>query len=266
MAIRVLSVVLVLTACGIGAFWANWFASGAFQTATPECFRLWENTFPLPDGVLALLMVMTAVDAWRHRERTLLWGAIAAGMASYLGAVDLCFHWQQDNFSDWSDLETWSRAGIVVVMWLLAPAIVVSLWKRVAVVEGARGRTLLILSGVFLLYAVAVSAFWLFVGAMGEACERVFIGSFELTDWASVVMALIAAWGCYRANRWGYWFGVMVCAGFTFGSLNFAGFYVQTSVLAGESPAIPLAVCIGCAVLGWAGVFVLWGQYAGRRT
>jgi hypothetical protein len=266
-----LAVALTVVAVGTALFWIVWFASGSFRNASPEDFRLWENTFPLPDGIMAILMVTTAVDVWRRGERALLWGAMSAGMALYLAAVDLGYHYQAGNLRDWMAPSTWMRGGIIVIMLVVSVQTVRTLRRNRAALWSTRptagkGRILGLLAALFMIYALAVSLYWLAIGAIGYGNEYIFTASFEFTDWISVVLALVAAWGCSQHRPIGYWAGVLMLSGLAFGSLNFAGFYFQTAIHQGQSPALPVAVCLSCAIVAWAGVFTLWWQRGTLRV
>lgn len=105
----VFAAVLLMMAVGIVLFWVNWFASGDFRTAGNDCYRAFENSFPLPDGVLTLLLVATAVAALRRSALALLFGYIAAGMLLYLASLDFLYGAIHKGYSDLHSLDTWSR-------------------------------------------------------------------------------------------------------------------------------------------------------------
>ncbi len=139
---RTMAIVLVLTALGVGVFWLLWFGTGmhrhpglgnldgtlappgpayydapaAGEAATLEhvAFVVFENSFPAPDGVMALAMALTAVLLWQHRLAALPMLYLAAGMLWSLAALDTSYHLQHGGFVDWSAPETWSRAFISV--------------------------------------------------------------------------------------------------------------------------------------------------------
>ncbi len=104
--------ILILMALGIVLFWVHWFVSGSYRTGGSECYRAFENSFPLPDGVLAGMLVTTAMAALRRSPRTLLPGYVAAGMLICLAAMDFHYGMHHGAFQDFSSLETWMKAGI----------------------------------------------------------------------------------------------------------------------------------------------------------
>jgi hypothetical protein len=95
---RVLSVLQVATAVGIIAFWAAFFTIGLAPEHAPPGYAQFEHAFPLPDGLLAVALLIAAAglrggsDAARRQGRRL--SLVCAGGLLFLGVLDLSFNVQ----------------------------------------------------------------------------------------------------------------------------------------------------------------------------
>lgn len=110
--LRMAAILLVLFASGVLLFWLDWFVTGKHLREGTPCYRHFENSFPLPDATLCLLLFATAIALLRCDAAAVNLGALSAGMSLYLSAMDTAYHLQHGNFSNWTDGATWERAGI----------------------------------------------------------------------------------------------------------------------------------------------------------
>ena len=110
--LTVLAIVYLLTAVGIVLFWTNWFASGDYLRAGDACYRAFENSFPLPDGVLSLLLVAVSVFIFKRSHYAITGSFVAAGMLLILASLDTMYGLQHGGFSDWTRGETFERLFI----------------------------------------------------------------------------------------------------------------------------------------------------------
>lgn len=88
---RVLAFVAGATALGIVQFWASWFWRGAYLHEGSDCFRAFENTFPLSDVVLAAILIWVAAGLWRGVPSRAAAG-LAVGMLLHLASLDLLWY------------------------------------------------------------------------------------------------------------------------------------------------------------------------------
>jgi len=82
-----LVVLLVIASLGTTAWWVYWFASGS-NTHGALCDRVYENSFPVGDMVMAGFVMATAVQVIRRRASALFLGFAAAGMSLDLAVLD----------------------------------------------------------------------------------------------------------------------------------------------------------------------------------
>lgn len=195
----VFAFILVVTALGIVGFWAAWFLSGAWRTATPECYRIFENCFPLPDGVLAALLICTPVALLRRSEWALFTGLPAAGMLLYLAALDAMFGIQH-GYGERSTPETAAQITIIVYVAALGLGLACWLWRQTPMLHLSAPAQLerpgFARGGAWLLTAfVALFAGYLLVELAGAArggCAAAFLGAFALGD-GLILLAAAAA-------------------------------------------------------------------------
>jgi hypothetical protein len=234
---RALAVLLLLTAAGILAFWVNWFVSGNFLLAEDECFRIFENTFPLPDTVMAVLMFFAATALWRGAPLGLFFGLFTAGMSLQLASLDLLYHWKNDGFADWSDPETWSRAFIVVHCYALAAGASAYLWlRRRELLHTSTGIlnprlrypvgmiTLALVNGC---YAAVIAIYWavhLLDDAPRTACAERYHDAFLIADCVTFTTMGGTALGIALRRSWAMLWGLLTTGGVSFGALIWAAY------------------------------------------
>lgn len=227
----VLPIFLLLNAVGILAFWGQWFAAGQHLNASPDYYRLFENTFPLPDGVLAALMVLLAVLMYRRSTGTARLAAWVSGMVTYLFGVDTLYHFTHGAYSaapQGSFIEATvlavdtSLMGIMLLTWALT---------RPTPNYGLRPGGASLLAGAFAVYAVVQVMAWA-VHATAAAPDTVnqwhfFLDMFILADLLSALVAAAAAAGMWSGRTFGELLGLHVCGGAFFGMLNLASYVIM---------------------------------------
>jgi hypothetical protein len=89
----------VLAAAGIAVFWITWFRQGHDEEWLPPGYVEHERAFVLPDALLAVLLVVSAVllVGGRPLGRTL--SLVCAGMLAFLGVLDGAYFWQTGLFA-----------------------------------------------------------------------------------------------------------------------------------------------------------------------
>lgn len=257
---RWLASALALTAAGVIAFWTNWFLKGSHLHARPECYRLFENTFPLPDGVMALLMFVTAVGLWRQTRSRFFFGYLAAGMCLYLAGLDTCYHLQHGGFSDWQDPETLVRAAISTYCYLFGVLLAVALWRS----EGKarcpqEKKTGAALTWILVVYGASCAYYWVTIGKnhLGNAptgCAAGFHAAYLLSDATTVLLATGAASSGLLGIPAFSSLALMAWGGIFFALLGNLTFIWMTSGV-GAAPWSPYAEF--AAVFGAAGLYSL---------
>jgi hypothetical protein len=91
---RLIATLEVVTGVGLILFWLAFFTVGLAPDKAPPCYYAYEHAFPLPDGVLAILLLVAGILLMKSRP----WGRplslIAAGALVFLGLLDFSFNLQ----------------------------------------------------------------------------------------------------------------------------------------------------------------------------
>jgi len=239
---------LVLSAVGIAAFWINWFASGDYADKGTECYRLFENTFPLPDGVMAVVMLALAVLYRRNAAQAWKLGAWVAGMILFLGNLDTLYHLQHGTFEALPELDALLSLAISVYCYALFAALAWKFSRGLGLYTGCprRGR---VFSGIMVLYAAGTTGYWVFAGLPSDVpslpCTEQFIAAFWLADFASVATALGAAVGIQLRKNWGLWLGYATISGLFFATLNFLALGILNADLLGGTQPVWVGASVG---------------------
>ncbi|MGH8460050.1 MAG: hypothetical protein ACRESS_00440 [Stenotrophobium sp.] len=89
---RLTLALLWIAAIGIVLYWVSYFTGGEVQASGANCYRVFEQNFPLPDGFVALCAVLCALYLRRGNEHCLLWGLLTAGGFFFLGLIDIAYN------------------------------------------------------------------------------------------------------------------------------------------------------------------------------
>jgi len=245
-------IALILSALGIAAFWINWFASGDYAEKGTECYRAFENTFPLPDGVMALVMLLLAVMVRAGSRHAWKAGAWVAGMILFLGNMDTLYHLQHGTFSALPEIDALLALAISVFCYAMFAALAWRFGRGLGPYCGCphRGR---VFSGIMVLYAAGTSGYWVFAGIPSNvgalACDEQFLAALWLADFASVATAIGAAIGIQRRHNWGLWLGYATVSGLFFVTLNFLSFGLQNATLLADTQMIWVGASVGFVVI-----------------
>jgi hypothetical protein len=91
---RLISVLEIVTAGGLSLFWLAFFTVGLAPENAPTCYFAYEHSFPLPDGLLAILLLVAGILLILNKP----WGSklslVAAGALVFLGLLDFSFNIQ----------------------------------------------------------------------------------------------------------------------------------------------------------------------------
>jgi hypothetical protein len=84
----------IVTGVGLILFWLAFFTVGLAPDQAPPCYYAYEHAFPLPDGVLAILLLVAGILLMRSRPAGRTLSLIAAGALVFLGLLDFSFNLQ----------------------------------------------------------------------------------------------------------------------------------------------------------------------------
>lgn len=257
----VLPIVLVLNAVGITAFWINWFVSGQHLGAEPEYFRLFENTFPLPDGILAALMLLLAWCMRRGKAYAPALACWVSGMTLYLFGLDTLYNSVYGAFRC-GELGVDAIGPVVIAVDTFVVGIALLIWgvsrSKTEAFLRLRARVP-VLAALLAGYAVVQVLAWSIIATAGSPDTTnswgVFLSAFQLADLITALSATAAAAGLWAYRPWGSLLGLHAASGAMFGMLNLAGFMVMNPDLTGVSAVSGALICLTVmallGVLSW---------------
>ena len=92
--LKTIAVLELLTGVGLILFWIGFFTIGLAPKNPPQGYMEYEHSFPLPDGLLAILMLVAGTLLLLNNP----WGShlslVAAGALVFLGVLDFSFNIQ----------------------------------------------------------------------------------------------------------------------------------------------------------------------------
>lgn len=89
----------VVAAAGIAAFWVMWFRQEHDEGWLPPGYVEHERAFVLPDALLAVLLVASAVLLVNEQPLGRTLSLVCAGMLAFLGVLDAAYFWQTGLFA-----------------------------------------------------------------------------------------------------------------------------------------------------------------------
>jgi hypothetical protein len=91
---RLIASLQIVTAVGLILFWVAFFTVGMAPDKPPACYFAYENSFPLPDGLLAVLLLVTGISMMKNSAAGRKLTLVAAGALMFLGVLDFSFNIQ----------------------------------------------------------------------------------------------------------------------------------------------------------------------------
>jgi hypothetical protein len=116
----VVAVLQAGTAIGIAVFWTTWLGAEHEEPWLPAGYVEHERAFVLPDSVLALLLVSSAVLQLLDRPGGGGLALVAAGMLLFLGLIDAAYFARTGMFAR----ERGGLGNAAIVIWMLLLAVV----------------------------------------------------------------------------------------------------------------------------------------------
>ena len=91
---RLVSALEIVTGAGILLFWIAFFTVGLAPEKPPAGYFAYEYSFPLPDGLLSVLLVVTGILLMKNKKAGMPLSLVAAGALIFLGLLDFSFNIQ----------------------------------------------------------------------------------------------------------------------------------------------------------------------------
>ena len=92
--LRIIAVLEFLTGVGLILFWIGFFTIGLAPENPPQCYYAYEHSFPLPDGLLAILLLAAGILLLLNNPLGSKLSLVAAGALVFLGLLDFSFNIQ----------------------------------------------------------------------------------------------------------------------------------------------------------------------------
>jgi hypothetical protein len=93
------AVLELLTGLGIILFWVAFFTVGLAPENPPAGYFAFEHSFPLPDCLLAITLIISAVLLLKGRPLGRALSLVAAGALVFLGLLDFSFNIQNGMYA-----------------------------------------------------------------------------------------------------------------------------------------------------------------------
>ena len=91
---RLIASLQIVTAVGLILFWIAFFTVGMAPDKPPACYFAYEHSFPVPDCLLAVLLLAAGILLMKNRPVALKLSLVASGALMFLGVLDFCFNIQ----------------------------------------------------------------------------------------------------------------------------------------------------------------------------
>jgi hypothetical protein len=89
-----IAILELLTAVGLILFWIGFFTIGLAPKNPPKGYMEYEHSFPVPDCLLAVLLIIAGILLIMNVPLGKGLSLIAAGALIFLGVLDFCFNIQ----------------------------------------------------------------------------------------------------------------------------------------------------------------------------
>jgi len=92
--LRTIAILELLTGVGLILFWIGFFTIGLAPKNPPKGYMEYEHSFPLPDGLLSILLLAAGILLLLNNPLGSHLSLIAAGALVFLGVLDFSFNIQ----------------------------------------------------------------------------------------------------------------------------------------------------------------------------
>lgn len=91
---RLISALEIVTGAGILLFWIAFFTFGMAPENPPAGYFAYEHSFPLPDGLMCILLIVAGILLLKNVKAALVLSLVASGALMFLGVLDFSFNIQ----------------------------------------------------------------------------------------------------------------------------------------------------------------------------
>jgi hypothetical protein len=92
--LKTIAILELLTSIGLILFWILFFTVGLAPKNPPQGYFAYEHSFPLPDGLLAILLLVAGTLLLLNNPLGINLSLVAAGALVFLGVLDFSFNIQ----------------------------------------------------------------------------------------------------------------------------------------------------------------------------
>ena len=92
--LKTIAVLEMLTGIGLILFWILFFTVGLAPKNPPQGYMAYEHSFPLPDGLLAILLLVAGTLLMLNNPLGINLSLVAVGALVFLGVLDFSFNTQ----------------------------------------------------------------------------------------------------------------------------------------------------------------------------
>ncbi|MBM3149942.1 MAG: hypothetical protein FJZ88_07975, partial [Chloroflexi bacterium] len=97
---KTISILQIITGGFIILFWVAFFTVGLAPENPPQCYFAYEHAFPLPDTLLALLLIASGSLVLKGKPLGKTLSLAAAGALVFLGLLDFSFNIQNGIYTN----------------------------------------------------------------------------------------------------------------------------------------------------------------------
>lgn len=91
---KTLAILEIITGIGVIFFWIGFFTIGLAPKNPPECYFVFEHSFPLPDVILSIGLIIAGVFLLKQKSAGRPLSLVCAGALMFLGVLDFSFNIQ----------------------------------------------------------------------------------------------------------------------------------------------------------------------------
>ena len=92
--LKAIAILELLTGIGFILFWIGFFTIGLAPENPPQCYFPYEHSFPLPDIILSITILASAILLLKNKEYGKTLSLVCSGGLMFLGILDFSFNIQ----------------------------------------------------------------------------------------------------------------------------------------------------------------------------
>ena len=96
---KAIPVLDIITGVGILLFWVGFFTVGLAPKTPPPGYFVFEHSFPLPDSILAVTLIIAGILNLKGRPLGRTLSLVSAGALIFLGLLDFSFNIQNGMYA-----------------------------------------------------------------------------------------------------------------------------------------------------------------------